>query len=26
MDNADAILKPCAEIDRLEADADYVRC
>ncbi len=24
MDNADAILKLCAEIDRLEADADYV--
>src|SRR6059058_2438582 len=24
MDNADAILKLCAEIDRLESDADYV--
>jgi predicted phosphate transport protein (TIGR00153 family) len=24
MDNADAILRLCAEIDRLEADADYV--
>ena len=24
MDNADAVLKLCAEIDRLEADADYV--
>jgi predicted phosphate transport protein (TIGR00153 family) len=24
MDNADAILKVCAEIDRLETDADYV--
>ena len=25
MDNTDAILRVCSEIDRLETDADYIR-